>query len=431
LPSQIEVRQNPRGIGEATLTTVLDQAARQRRGLGFDGKVTGPIPMKVIQPLNKDKDTNPRIELDLTRVAIDGLLPNWTKPAGRSAKMSFMLEIDKDGTDLEDIQLDAAPVSVRGKLSLDTKGELESASLSQMRLSPGDDVRAEIKREGGVIKMVVRGAVLDVRGFMKPPPAKDNQRDADIDLDLNVPILTGHGSEAITNASLKLTRRGGDVRSMSFDGRIGRTPLTARLAAGEGGAPQVTIQTADGGSFLRFFDYYKRAFGGNLILNVTSGDNRLKGDMLYRDFTVRNEPALRRVLQDTPVGQNAPSDRPGQAQVQRGSASEVAFTKLKADFTRTGQAFTIQDAVLWGPQLGFTMQGSVDYGRDRIDVGGTFVPSYAFNNAFSQVPVFGRILGGGQYEGLFAVNFRLTGAVSNPSLSINPLSALAPARTHC
>jgi hypothetical protein len=54
------------------------------------------------------------------------------------------------------------------------------------------------------------------------------------------------------------------------------------------------------------------------------------------------------------------------------------------------------------------------------------VPAYGLNNAFAQVPLFGPLLGGGQYEGLFAVNFRLTGQASAPALTVNPLSAVAP-----
>jgi hypothetical protein len=42
------------------------------------------------------------------------------------------------------------------------------------------------------------------------------------------------------------------------------------------------------------------------------------------------------------------------------------------------------------------------------------------------VPLFGPLLGGGQYEGLFAVNFRVAGQASAPTLTVNPLSAVAP-----
>jgi hypothetical protein len=40
--------------------------------------------------------------------------------------------------------------------------------------------------------------------------------------------------------------------------------------------------------------------------------------------------------------------------------------------------------------------------------------------------VVGIFLGGGSNEGLFGVNFRISGPATAPMLTINPLSALAP-----
>ena len=57
---------------------------------------------------------------------------------------------------------------------------------------------------------------------------------------------------------------------------------------------------------------------------------------------------------------------------------------------------------------------------------GTFVPAFAVNNLFSQVPVLGTFLGGKSNEGLLAITFNISGAASSPSLNINPLSAIAP-----
>ena len=104
----------------------------------------------------------------------------------------------------------------------------------------------------------------------------------------------------------------------------------------------------------------------------------------------------------------------------------IDVSAARAEFVRSASRIDINDAVLWGQQVGFTIQGNVDYGRDRVDIGGTFVPGYAFNNAFAQVPVVGMILGGGQYGGLFAVNFRVSGSASQPTMTVNPLSAIAP-----
>jgi hypothetical protein len=72
------------------------------------------------------------------------------------------------------------------------------------------------------------------------------------------------------------------------------------------------------------------------------------------------------------------------------------------------------------------MEGVLDYAADRVSIQGTFVPAYALNNLFAKVPILGPILGGGQYEGLFAVPFIITGRVSAPDLRVNPVSAIAP-----
>jgi hypothetical protein len=419
----IEVRLDPKGAGEASFNATLDQAARQRRGVNLPG-LTGPVQLRAVKPLLAERGDAPiRIEADLTRAAIDGLIPGWSKPAGRAGKISFMLAGDEDGPDLNDFTLDSAPVLLRGKIELDAKNNLEQASFTTARLSPGDDLRVDVTMDGAVNKLTVRGKVLDARPFLKFG-GKDDRREPDVDLDLSVPIVTGFNNEALGNAVIKAQRRGGEFRALTAEGRIGRSSVNAKIQRGQN-SQVLSVEAEDGGALLRFHDIYRRAYGGELLLQMPMGDARAAGNLLYRDFTVRNEPALRRVLAEGQSTGGIGGDR-AVAAPRAADVTDVAFTKLRADFSRTASRFDFRDIVLWGPQLGFTAQGSVDTARDRIDLNGTFVPSYAFNNAFSQVPIFGRLLGGGQYEGLFAVNFRLAGSFSQPTMSINPLSAIAP-----
>jgi len=79
-----------------------------------------------------------------------------------------------------------------------------------------------------------------------------------------------------------------------------------------------------------------------------------------------------------------------------------------------------------GDNIGLTVDGGLDFARDRVSLDGTFVPVFAVNNLVSQIPVFGLLLGGGAHEGLFGVNYHISGSVTKPVLSINPLSAIAP-----
>jgi hypothetical protein len=433
---QVELRQNSKGQGEATISLTLDNAARQKRGLGPEAGIAGAVQARVIKQLGKNADAPPRVELDLSKAAIDGAIPGFSKAAGRPGKASFTYLADPDGPDLDDFVLDAPPALIRGKIELNRQNGFESAALSQMRLSPGDNLTVQAQRDGNVTKLVIRGAVADVRPFIRDlqtasgPAARGDKAAAkggDLDIDLAVPILTGFNSEQITNGALKLSKRGGELRSLSFQGALGRAEVTARQGrVGDAQSP-LSIKTRNGGALLRFVDIYRRAHGGELDLELSPGEARQSGELLFRNFVVRDEPALRRVVGEQAGGAPAGDRAGGGAAATKIDVSEVAFTKLRAEFTRSASRLDVSDMVIWGQQVGFTLQGNVDYGRDRVDIGGTFVPGYAFNNAFAQVPVLGALLGGGsQYGGLFAVNFRISGAASAPTMSINPLSALAP-----
>ena len=62
----------------------------------------------------------------------------------------------------------------------------------------------------------------------------------------------------------------------------------------------------------------------------------------------------------------------------------------------------------------------------RIDLQGTIVPAYALNSIIGNIPLIGSLLLGGEGQGLFAANYRVTGSAGDPQVSVNPLSALAP-----
>jgi hypothetical protein len=81
---------------------------------------------------------------------------------------------------------------------------------------------------------------------------------------------------------------------------------------------------------------------------------------------------------------------------------------------------------MYGTEMGLKIDGWLDFARDRVSMEGTFVPAYGVNNLFAQVPLFGVFLGGGPHEGLFAINYHITGQASKPTLSVNALTAIAP-----
>ena len=115
---------------------------------------------------------------------------------------------------------------------------------------------------------------------------------------------------------------------------------------------------------------------------------------------------------------------------ERGNArfdpESVEVGQLLADFSWNAGRLSIQEGVLSGPAIGLTFDGFFDMAHDRLDIAGAYVPAYALNSLLSNIPVLGVLISGGQHEGIFALNYRLTGAISSPVITVNPLSALAP-----
>ncbi|WP_243368933.1 DUF3971 domain-containing protein [Microvirga solisilvae] len=428
-PANIDVQKNRQG-GQANVAFVLDDAARNRRGLSFGSQLTGPIALKVGVPLGKPDAPGMIVEADLAKAGVDQLIPGWVKPAGRPGKLTLTM-LEGPSTEIKDLQLDSGSVSLRGTATLSKEGNLEKADLSTFKLSPGDDMRAQIEQSGGAYKVTVRGNVGDARPFLKNSGAQSASRNGnakdskDFDLDLSLNILTGYNNEAITNAVIKTSMRKDVVRQLDMKGRLGATNVLARTdAQGRNGAV-IIIQAEDAGALLRFTDIYKRMAGGDLIINMSTGEGAQPGVMLLRSFSIVNEPALRRII-PTQTQMVTGQDRAGNPQSVRVDLNEVAFARARAEFTRTAGRIDFKDAAIYGGQIGFTLGGFIDHSRDRMDISGTFVPAYGLNNAFAQVPLFGPLLGGSQYEGLFAVNFRASGSASAPTLTVNPLSAVAP-----
>ena len=186
------------------------------------------------------------------------------------------------------------------------------------------------------------------------------------------------------------------------------------MAAAEGGRPQIEIGSSDAGALLAFADVYSRMEGGTLNAIMSQEPTGLVGTIKIRSFNLRDEPALRRL-----VAESAPrADAPG-AKV---DPSLVGFDRLQVVFLRSGGHMTLRDGVMNGPNIGLTVEGSVDTERNTIALNGTFVPAYTVNNFFSKIPVVGMLLGGGWNEGLFALNYKVTGRANAPQVSVNPLS---------
>lgn len=397
--------------GRAIIGFTLDDATRAAKGFDLGNRLRGAIGVRIDTPFGGPTGgrTPMQVDVDLARARINGLLPGWTKAAGKPGRLKFSALAD-NGFVLSDLVLDAG-ATAKGSARIDADGKLKSASLTGVRLSPNDDLALEVTASGSGHRVTAKGNLLDARPFLQAARSgvtggKGDNSLPDLDVDLAVNILAGFNSETLSKATLRLGTRKGSITTLDFKGSFSGAPFAVHMPGEDN---NIILDSANAGAALRFANIYGRLSGGRIQATIGSTN----GQVLIHDFAIRNEPTMEHLL----------TESPRKLAVDPGN---VPFTKLRASFTRAPQRINIQEGVVWGPGVGVTFEGNVDTRNETIDLSGTYVPAYALNNMFSQVPLLGPLLGGGQYEGLFAVNFRARGALDSPSITVNPLSAIAP-----
>jgi len=397
----------------------LDEAARKRFGFDLGSGASGAIPIRLTaRVVQNAPDARMAVEADLTQVKIDDLLPGWDKPPGRVARATFTLVKNAKATRFEDLAIDGAGANVKGTIELDAAGEVTSADFPTFSLSEGDKASLKADRANdGMLHVTMRGDVYDGRNFIKSAlgASDDGKKQTDVDLDIRLGTVAGHNGETLRGLTLKMTRRNGRIRAFNLESKIGRDSslLGDMRVRARDNHPVLFFETADGGALFRFTDFYPRMFGGRLwvAMDPPGGDQTPQVGTLYvRDFVVRNEPALQRVLAGGPT-----DNRNG-----------IDFSELHADFTQFPGRMAIRDGVVRGPAVGITVEGQIDYTRNDTHLRGTFVPFYGLNNVFGQIPIVGLFLGGGSNEGLVGITYEATGPPSAPRVSVNPVTAITP-----
>lgn len=422
-PAAIDVRRKKGDTAaELRMTAAIDEPARRRLGIDFGGAVTGTIPVKVTGQIGENvADERLDVDADLTPVKVDNLLPGWVKPAGKAAHATYTTRKVGKAVHFDNLNIEGAGATVKGSVEIDSNGSLASVNFPVFSLSDGDKATLKADRSSdGILRVTMRGDVYDGRNFVKSSlaGAQDaaKQKQTDLDLDIKLGTVAGHNGETMRGLDLKLSRRGGHIRSFSMTSKIGRdTPFNGDLRLRASDNHQVLFfETEDAGALFRFTDTYPRMFGGSMWVAMdppTQNQTPQIGTITIRNFVVRGEPALDRVLSGAP---NAAS---------RG----VNFSEMSAGFTRFPGKMAVRDGIVRGPLVGATVEGNIDYARNDVHLRGTFVPFYGINNMFGlgQIPIVGLFLGGSN-EGLVGITYEAVGPPGAPRITVNPVSAIAP-----
>lgn len=448
----------------------IDQPGLSRFGMNFAPYLNGPVSASLDITLGRGHRGMLDAAVDLTQAELNLPFISWHKPPGEPGDMDLTLELD-DGRpkSFKAIQVRAGTLSGRGRGEFDpTDGQWSKLEFNDLTFAGSRLFGVAIEREGEAYRVAVAGGVLDAAPIMarRRGAAVTGEGTGDATtFELSAPRLSAvrFGDERyLEDVSLRLRRGPEGWEEISVQSRIPR-PLwspaeqaetPARLGfrrqdddyppigrpdpEPEAAPPAVKTfslnyrprktrgyrlkaETNDLGALLRALDLRDTFRGGHLTVEARSEGpiplHTLSGHIDVQNYVLIGAPPLARVL--TVASLTGLVDTLG--------GNGIRFENLSGDFDLTDGVFRTELVNSYGPALGVTARGSLDFNASQMELEGTLVPAYSLKRVLGLIPIFGQLIIGGEGEGLFAFTYEMNGSFNDPDVAVSGLSALAPA----
>jgi hypothetical protein len=426
VPAEITLTEPIGGPGKRELSAKLklDDKARNILAPGLGNLIEGVTTVEV----NDAGNGAQLVQADLRNSTINLPFAGWSKGNGVAATATFKLSKKGNSTSIEDFELEGDTFRFAGNINLEA-GKFSKAEFSSVKLNRGDNAAVTVQRVKGGYEVSVNAKSLDLRSLLKrvtsnfESTAKATGSDT-IRVKASIGSVTGFGGEQLQNLQAAYTGRGTTILAFTAIGTTSNGGAVSVENRFSDGRKTVQIQTADGGSLLRFLDYYDKMSGGQISVSLSStGDGPLGGEIDARNFTVVGEPRLKSLVGSpvTPDGQNVAN-----ASKKKIDVSRVRFERGYSVIQKGTGYLKLAKGILRSDQIGLSYEGTL-YDRDgRINMNGTFLPAYGLNRIFGAIPLVGEILGNGRDKGLIGITFKLSGSAKSPKLTVNPISLVAP-----
>lgn len=437
----------------------IDDAGRARFGLDIGDAVVGPMAASVSMIRRDNGLMTLQVAADLTETTIALPEVHWEKAPGTEGSLGLTAELDDSGPlAYRDIVLQAGDLVARGSATPGPDGEGFSAiTLERVAFGRSDLQEVQVAIGDAGTEVAIGRGVLDAEPFLggdddaaesgpepeaEPVPAEERRFEP---LSVRAPrlgVLYFAGERRLEQVNLELRRglrgwetirlsgsipeqywspREGERNDAAAPAALTRRYLQLSFAPDAGGSgQQLLAQSDDLGALLRATNISDTVVGGRIQVTGRSDgptpSHPIHATVQARDFVMVKAPALAKLL--------TVASFTGVLDLLRGDG--IGFQGMDGEFVLDDGTATTELMRIYGAALGLTAKGQIDFDEDEIDLTGVVVPAYSINNFLSKIPLLGTLLTGGEGEGLFAVVYNVEGAVDDPEVSVNPLSALTP-----
>ena len=182
--------------------------------------------------------------------------------------------------------------------------------------------------------------------------------------------------------------------------------------------PVLSIVSDSASRALNAFGIYDKIDGGRLELKGEFEDNeKFKGSVTLFDFYIKKAPLLAKLISPLTSFRGLMDTLNNKGIYFEKMGSGIAFDDAK---------FFVDGVVLTGPTLHIKCSAVLDRISDGVRGEGIIVPANIINKAAHSIPIFGKIISGGEDSGIIATNFSLYGDIKDVNIRVNPFSVLMP-----
>jgi len=384
----------------------------------------GDTPLALQYTVFNDGRRRLEAEIDLRKTTLRLQKLDWRKEPGTEGRATTVLEFNRNQLEkISRFSIEAGDLKAHGSAEFDTKTErLKTVTIERLQY-PGTDTKVTIvPREGGGWDADLIGSSFnfislyeDLTASTGEEPAED-VAGAPFSLSFNLDRVLLGPSQTLHQVAGAIVNDGRVWTNMQLHGAFeGDKWFFLNLLPQSGGKRDLTITAQDAGEVLRVFDFYPDVVGGTFEVNGTydgyDPSSRLTGNMVIKDFRVKNAPTLAQIASVMSLT----------GIIDALTGEGLAFSELSLPFTLKEGVLGVKDARAGGLSLGLTGNGEVYLNSNVIRLHGTVAPAYVINNVLGDL-----FLSPEKGGGLFAANYTVSGPREDPDVSVNLLSVLTP-----
>ncbi len=421
------------GPSRVSLSGVFNSSAGDLFGVPTRRFLRGPVAFEAEALGDFGSFEALEVQTDFTDAALMVNTLGWRKSAGAPAAGELAMSFSEEGVTVKRLSLEGDAVNIFGGLSFDANGALQKADLPRFYLADAADFAVTARRDSaGALELTAVGDFVNAGPMVEQTLEGSGAAESEdgfnwgegVNVRARIDQIAMREGVLYSDGALDLFRNAERLQALDFsafspDGK----PLTVTMAltgAEDGPERAIEARTSAIGQLMKGVFGLDSLAGGEGSMRIAlhqAGEPGFEGELEARNLQVVNAPLLARIF--------SAGSLDGLANLLGGQGIDFSYAYGKFDYANG--VVSVEDMRATGAAVGITADGVVGVGAGgQADLNGAVAPIYALNSVLGNAPIIGDILVGKKGEGIVAFSYRVSGETGNPSVFVNPLSALTP-----